>query len=426
MLFEIGSTIIMGGVAGYAYFKTSGSPSNDADKIQRIFANSGWNGRNGETIRLQRKRKFKGGVEYVYQYPLGFDRKKVESEKHILEDGLNIRHKHLEFNPSDLLKIKFDKTILQQLERIFTDKKIKRKEVELSIDGMLKIKVYNDKMQDQYSWDESYLKPGTWSVSIGQTRQGVVRHDFDEHKHLIIAGATGYGKSAILKLIVTSLVLQQSEHVNLHLIDLKGGSAFQRFKDLKQTKNFTRDPSQAKEILEEIQVKMNEAYTDIVDQGYEDVKESGRKERHFIIIDEAADIADDSACMDVVTDIARKGRGAGYYLIYATQYPSSKSIPQQTKRNIPSRLCFVLDDATASNTALGQTGAEELPLIPGRGIYKNVKSQVVQTPYISNKEIQKQITPHIVIKPRKDKESDNVEPRKGEETRSNTFEFEEV
>ncbi|WP_378931882.1 FtsK/SpoIIIE domain-containing protein [Metabacillus herbersteinensis] len=425
-MFEIGSTIIMSGVAGYAYLKTNGSPSNDAGKIQKIFANSGWNGRNGETIRLQRKDKFKGGVEYVYQIPLGFDRKKIEADKHILEDGLNIRHKHLEVDLYDLLKIKFDKTVLKQIKKILTNKKIKRKEIELDFDGMLRIKVYNECMQDQHDWDESYLKKGTWSVSIGQTRQGVVRHDFDEHKHLIIAGATGYGKSAILKLIVVSLVLQQLDNVNLHLIDLKGGSAFQRFKDLKQIKNFTRDPSEAKDILEAIQKDMNKAYTDIVDQGFEDIKESGRKERHFIIIDEAADIAGDSSCMDVVTDIARRGRGAGFYLIYATQYPSSQSIPQQTKRNIPSRLCFVLDDATASNTALGQTGAEELPLIPGRGIYKNVKSQVVQTPYINNKEIKKRIEPHIVIRPRKEEEGDKVEPRQGEKGGSNTFEFEEV
>lgn len=424
MIFTIGSTILMGGVAGYAYLKTGETPSNDADKIQKIFANSGWNGRNGETIRLQRKAKFKGGVEYIYQLPLGFDRKRIEADKHILEDGLNIRHKHFEFNPRDLLKIKLNRDVLKQFKKILTKKSINHKEIELAFDGMLRIKVYNERMDDQYDWDETLLKPNSWSVSIGKTRHGVVRHDFDEYKHLIIAGASGYGKSAVLKLIVTSLVLQQVDNVHLHLIDLKGGSAFQRFKDLKQTKNYAREPEGAKSVLEAIQEEMNKEYIDIVDKGYEDIKESGRKDRHFIIIDEAADIADDTVCMNVVTDIARRGRGAGYYLIYATQYPSSQSIPQQTKRNIPSRLCFVLDDAIASNTALGQSGAENLPLIPGRGIYKNVKSEVIQTPYINNGEIEKRITPHIEIKPRE--ESAAVELREGKKTRSNTFEFEEM
>ncbi|MFT4415337.1 FtsK/SpoIIIE domain-containing protein [Fredinandcohnia humi] len=424
MIIEIGSIIIMGSLAGYASLKKGGTTSNDADKIQKIFANAGWNGKNGETIRLHRKSNFSGGIEYVYQVPLGFDRKRIEAEQHILEDGLNIRHRLFEFNPTDLFKVKINSSMFKQIKMIFTKKKIDRKEIELGFDGMLRIKVYKESMKEQYEWDEGYLMNGTWSVSIGNTRQGVVRHDFDEHKHLIIAGATGYGKSAILKLIVTSLVLQQPENVKLHLIDLKGGSAFQRFKDLKQTKNYTREPKEVKEILQNIQIEMNKTYTDIVDSGFEDIKESGRKERHFIIIDEAADIADDSECMEVVTDIARRGRGAGYYLIYATQYPSSQSIPQQTKRNIPSRLCFVLDDAIASNTALGQTGAEELPLIPGRGIYKNVKSQVVQTPYISNRQIEKCIKPHVVIKPRKEESS--IEYREGKKTGSNSFILEET
>lgn len=418
MIFEVGSTVIMASLAGYAYLKKNGSTTNDADKIQKIFANSSWNVK-GETIRLQRKRKVEGGMEYVYQVPLGFDRTKIEEDKHILEDGLNIRHKYLEFDSRDLLKIKWDKTVLKQIHKILTTKRISRKEVEFEFDGMLKIKVYNESMKDQYSWDESYLKQGSWSVSIGVTRKEVVRHDFDERKHLIIAGATGYGKSAIQKLIIVSLVLQMPNDVKLHLIDLKGGSAFQRFKDLKQTIHFTRDPQGAKEILQTVQQEMNQTYKDIVDQGFEDIKESGRKERHFIIIDEAADIADDKECMEVVTDIARRGRGAGYYLIYSTQYPSSQSIPQQTKRNIPSRLCFVLDDATASQTALGQTGAEKLPLIPGRGIYKNVKSQVVQTPYINNKQIEEYIGPHIVIKSKKEEASHEQEERR--EDRPNSF-----
>ena len=314
----------------------------------------------GETVRLQRKRKIEGGMEYVYQLPLGFDRKDIENNAHILEDGLNVRSKSIEFHLSDLKELKIDKNIVQQIQELLKPKR-KNKEIEIEFDGMLKIKVYNEKMKDSYSWNESFLKRDTFSVSIGVARQGIVRHDFDEHKHLIIAGATGYGKSAIQKLIITSLVLQMPDDVKLHLIDLKGGSAFQRFKDLKQTIHFARDPEGAKEILQTVQEKMNQKYKDIVDQGFEDIKESGRKKRHFIIIDEAADIADDKECMEVVTDIARRGRGAGYYLIYSTQYPSSQSIPQQTKRNIPSRLCFVLDDATASQTALGQTERNSPP-----------------------------------------------------------------
>jgi len=421
MFFEIGSTLLMAGVTGYAYMKKNGTASNDAEKIQKIFENVGWsNEKSDQRIRIQRKRKIEGGIEYIFQVPLGFDRKDLEAKQYILEDGLNVRHKLFEFNPKAILRIKWDRSALKQIRNILTSKKVSRKEIEIEFDGMLKIQVYKEAMKDKYNFDSGYLKHNTWSVPVGNIRKGIVRHDFDEHKHLIIAGATGYGKSAILKLIIISLILQQPEFLKLHLIDLKGGSAFQRFKDLKQTEHFTRDPKEAKEILREIQVNMEKTFTAVVDDGFEDIKEAGIKERHFIIIDEAADIADDSTCMELVTDIARRGRSAGYYLIYATQYPSSQSIPQQTKRNIPSRLCFVLDDATASQTALGQTGAETLPLIPGRGIYKNVKSQVVQTPYINNKEIDRCIKPFIIIK----KKEEHHE--QGEKGGSNSFEFKEM
>ncbi|MGG0718649.1 FtsK/SpoIIIE domain-containing protein [Robertmurraya massiliosenegalensis] len=424
MLFEIFTTTLMGGLAGYSYLKKSGL-SNDADKLQKIFNNAGMTIREEghlKTIRLQRKRKIEGGMEYIYQLPLGMSSQEIIDKQHILEDGLNIKDKIIEFPLSDLLQLKYNSTLISQLKTLTNGKKSK-KEIEIEFDGMLRIRVFNEGMKDFYEWNKSYLKEGTWSVPIGITRGNVIYHNFDEHKHLIIAGASGYGKSVALKLIVTSLTLQQTEHCRLHLIDLKGGSAFQRFNNLKQVKNYTREPKEAKEILKVIQEEMNKTYYEIVDAGYEDIKESGRKERNFIIIDEAADIADDSACMDIVTDIARRGRGAGYYLIYSTQYPSGQSIPQQTKRNIPVRLCYVLDDATASNTALGQTGAEELPMIPGRGIYKNVKSQIVQTPYILNKEIEKQIAPFISLKTRKE---DQDEHRKGEEDRPNTFTIKEV
>lgn len=72
------------------------------------------------------------------------------------------------------------------------------------------------------------------------------------------------------------------------------------------------------------------------------------------------------------------------------------------KRNCIGRLCFVLDTATASNVVLDQGGAEKLPLIQGRALYKDVKLVKVQTPYISNEKIKENIHPHVNIRPRKE------------------------
>lgn len=419
VIFEIVSTTLMGSLAGYSYLKKSGL-SNDADKIQRIFNNAGLSIKEEgkmKTIRLQKKRKIEGGTEYIYQLPLGMSSKDVMDKALVLEDGLNIKDNSIDYSFADLLSLKLNKDIIKQIKNLGKKQK-KKKEIEISFDGMLRIKVYNQGFAEKYIWDDSLLKKDTWSIPVGHTRTSIIHHNFDKDKHLIIAGATGYGKSVFLKLAVTTLIAQQPEHTHLHLIDLKGGSAFQRFKNLKQTDNFARDPEEAKQILISINKQMTKEYQSIVDKGCEDVTEADIKERHFIFIDEAADLTDHPVAMDVITSIARKGRGAGYYLIYATQYPSAQSIPQQTKRNIPIRLCYVLDDATASNTALGQTGAEQLPMIPGRGLYKNVKTNIIQTPFISNDKIARQISPYLA-----------KEVIKIEETttnRTDTFKLEEM
>ncbi|KGT38147.1 MULTISPECIES: FtsK/SpoIIIE domain-containing protein [Heyndrickxia] len=56
-------------------------------------------------------------------------------------------------------------------------------------------------------------------------------HDFDMRKHLILARTTGFGKSVIMKSLITSLILQKPDDVEFSLIDLTGGPAFARFKN---------------------------------------------------------------------------------------------------------------------------------------------------------------------------------------------------
>ena len=125
--------------------------------------------------------------------------------------------------------------------------------------------------------------------------------------------------------------------------------------------------------------------------------------------------------MDIITDVARRGRSAGYYLIFCTQYPTAQVIPSQTKRNIIARLCYVVDTETASRVVLDEGGADQLPDIPGRGIYKNsVKRFIVQSPFITNEVIQQLIEPHIIPKGERVEEA-AIEPR-----RTDTVTFEEV
>ncbi len=424
MLFEILTSTIFGGIALKAFVEKKGMSTNESGKIQRIISLSGLNvkdGKNTLSTQLIKKKQYEWGWEYKYRIPLGRSFNDYLSKIDVLQDGINNRRKLIKL--ADLKALNFNKSILQQLQELWEKKLTESKEIELDYDGLLIIRVYDKPLPTQINWDNTFLKPGTWSAPIGITRNGIIiNHDFDKDKHLIIAGATGFGKSAILKLITTVLIAQQPENVELSLIDLKGGSAFHRFKDCKQVKYYSRDPKSAQEVLESIQIDMNESFEAVVDKGYEDVKEAKLKKRHFIIIDEAADLSDDKDSMEIVTDIARRGRSAGYYLIFCTQYPTAQVIPSQTKRNVIARLCYVVDSDTASRVVLDEGGADKLPDIPGRGIYKNnVKRYTVQSPYISNEEIRNIILPHIIKKEVKDDKNKIIAER-----RSDIVTFEEI
>ncbi|MBH0159862.1 FtsK/SpoIIIE domain-containing protein [Fictibacillus sp. 26RED30] len=406
MLFEFVTSAFMASLLGVGYVKKHVG-LNDAAKIQRIFANAGWVGKdNGlpKPIRIRRKRRIPGGTEYVYQLPLAFDRKKVEEKIHVLEDGLNVTSRSIDW------KALRDVRTVKQLKTVINAKK-PRKEVELAFDGMLKIRIYNEPMPAKIDWDPSLLKPGTWSVPIGHTRNGkVMYHDFDDLYSLIVAGTPGYGKSFFLKMLISVLVLNNPKNVSFTLIDLKEGAAFKRFEKLKQVKYVGYNPEDAKTALESVKEDMTAMYRNFIDEGFEDVKEAKIPHRHFVIIDEGADIAQDPACIELLTDIARRGRAAGFYPIYSTQYPTSRTIPIDVKRNIPTRLTFVLDSNNASLAVLDQGGAEDLPMIKGRAIYKHVKCTTVQTPYMSNAEIETRIKPNIVLKAR-ETDANEITPR---------------
>lgn len=420
MIFEILTTSIFGGIAATAFIKKQGLSTNDSGKIQRIISRSGLDVKD-ETTTLIKKKKHGWGWEYKYRIPDGRSFKHYQEKMDVLQDGLNNRRKRINF--VDLKKLKFDKTIIQQLQDLWKTKLTEQKEIELDYDGLLIIRVFEKPLATKINWDEILLKPKSWSVPIGYTRKGeIIYHDFDKSKHLIIAGATGYGKSAILKLITTTLIEQQPVNTELSLIDLKGGSAFHRFRNCKQVKYYSRDPKSAKDVLIKIQNDMQKSFEKVVEYGFEDVKEAKIKKRHFIIIDEAADLSNYDLAMESITDIARRGRSAGYYLIFCTQYPTAQVIPSQTKRNIIARLCYVVDTATASQVVLDETGAENLPDVEGRGIYKNnIKRYIIQSPFITNEVIQQRIDPFIIKKEGKG-ESETVESTR----RTDTVTFEAV
>ncbi|WP_163061998.1 FtsK/SpoIIIE domain-containing protein [Bacillus cereus] len=428
MIFELVSSAAVGGVVFLSKMHQKGA-TNDASKIQRICANCGLKVKEGKeirTIQLLRKTRNDWGVEYAYRIPLGLSFSDFEQKMQHLEDGLNHKSKVYDFKLQDFKSLRLRKDILKQIQNIINEKKLVRKEIELSYDGLLKIRVYEIGIPDFVKFEEDMMKQCKgWEVPIGYTRDGLVKHDFDQLSHMISAGMTDMGKSNVLKLIITSLVCNQSENIKLFLIDLKGGLSFNRYRFLNQVESIAKNPEEALKTLKELQDKLNARNEYLLEKGYEDIKEAGDPVRYFVIVDEAADIAPYQECQDIIVDIGRRGRAAGFRLIYATQYPTNSAMPSQLRQNIGARVCFRLQTEVGSRAVLDEGGAESLPNIKGRAIYQTNEKKVLQTIYIDNKQIDNIIKPHINIRARKEHQ-DAKTSHEGSENGKYTLELEET
>lgn len=128
-------------------------------------------------------------------------------------DGLNNKLHLLDLTWNDIKGLKWDDSIVSQVKKLLRQKP-SRKEVEMSYDGLLKIKVYNDGLADLLPFDEStFNRCKGWGVPIGVTRNEFITHDFDLIPHLVVAGTTRYGKSVFLKNVITTLIHRQPKHL---------------------------------------------------------------------------------------------------------------------------------------------------------------------------------------------------------------------
>jgi DNA segregation ATPase FtsK/SpoIIIE, S-DNA-T family len=421
---EITTTLIGGSIYGLSqYFKNG--VGNDHKKIQLIAKNCGLVSKDGKEIRIYRKGGNREWKEYIYQMPHGLSYNQFKDKLDNFQDGLNIKKSTLDISLNDIKQLKFQKDFFDQVKELTKKKRTQKKEVEIEFDGMLKFRVYNEPLTTNYPFEEATKKKiNGWKVVVGKDRRGKrILVDFEKVYNMIVSGTPGYGKSTWINSGINTLIKNHPDDVKFTLIDLKDGLEFNRYRNLKQVEHFAESPEESRDALKKTVEKMSKINAFLKSKGYSNVKEAGIKERHFVIIDEGADLADDDECQSYLTDIARKGRASGIKLIFATQYPTAQVVKSQIKRQCIGRLSFVLDTATASNVALDQAGAESLPPIEGRALYKELKLIEVQTPYIDNDTIKTNIEPHIRFNARKESPNESVQAAEG---RKHSIEFEEV
>jgi DNA segregation ATPase FtsK/SpoIIIE, S-DNA-T family len=429
MIFEVLTTAVMGGIAIHANLQKNGV-GNDSKKINRIFALSGLNVKDGKqtyTTQLIKKRNYEWGTEYRYRIPLGRSFEDYLAKQKTIESGINSRRVKIQFK--DLSELKLDRNIIQSIKGIYSKKLTERKEIELFYDGLLKIRVYNEPMPTKvdFTTDKNWRIP----FGISRMKNEMIYHDFDKIPHLALGGATRYGKSNLINCIINALIRQQPNNVKLHLIDLKGGIELSDYEYLQQTVSIAYEPEDALKTLENAYNMMKQKQVVLKRAGKKKVEDAGITERHFVIIDEVGELNPDEAidkeekdlkkqCQKYMSQIARLGAGLGFRQILATQYPTGDVIPRQCKQNSDAKLCFRVQSGTASRVVLDGEGAETLPEIKGRAIYQTAdKKIIIQTPLITENIIQETINPYIV-------EKKEVNPIVERETREDTVKFEKT
>ncbi|WP_082011572.1 MULTISPECIES: FtsK/SpoIIIE domain-containing protein [Lysinibacillus] len=392
---------------------------------------AGLNVRDGKdtlTTQLVKKKQYEWGWEYKFRIPLGRSFTDYEAKQHVFEDGLNNRRKNITFN--DLRQLDLNRDILQQLQQLWKAKLSEQKEIELSYDGLLIVRVYDKPLAKEVS----FTTGKGWRVPVGVTRamNEFKYHDFEMVPHVVLGGATRYGKSNFINSAICSLIHAEPEHTNLFLIDLKGGVELCDYENIKQTISIAYEPYEALHTLQMAYEKMRDIQRDLKRLGKKNVQQAGIKERYFVVIDEVGELNAAEAvtkeekrlkleCQTLMSQIARLGAGLGFRLVVSTQYPTGDVIPRQIKQNADAKLCFRVQSGVASRVVLDAEGAEALPMVKGRAIYQTAdKREILQTPLITPQIIHDTIQPHIVAKGERVEET-AIQPR-----RTDTVTFEEV
>lgn len=421
----------MGGIALKAFSKSRGMSSNDSGKLQRIMSLVGLNVRDGKdtlTTQLVKKKHFEWGWEYKFRIPLGRSFTDYVAKQHVFEDGLNNRRKNITFN--DLRQLDLNRDLLLQLQQLWKAKLTEQKEIELSYDGLLILRVYEKPLAKEVP----FTSGKGWRVPVGVTRakNEFKYHDFEIVPHVVLGGATRYGKSNFINSTIASLVHSEPSSVNFYLIDLKGGVELCDYENIRQTISIAYEQYEALHTLQMAYEKMRDIQHELRRRGKKNVQEAGIKERYFVVIDEVGELNVAEAvtkeekrlkleCQTLMSQIARLGAGLGFRLVVATQYPVGDVIPRQVKQNADAKLCFRVQSAVASRVVLDAEGAEALPMIKGRAIYQTAdKREILQTPLITPQIIHDTIQPHIVAKGERVEET-AIQPR-----RTDTVTFEEI
>ena len=203
----------------------------------------------------------------------------------------------------------------------------------------------------------------TWETPPGSYYD--LFEDMLKQPHLLVAGATGSGKSVVINGIITTALKDSPAAVQFILIDPKRVELVD-YKPLPHTLMYASEPGEMVEALEKAM--------EITESRYKAMQRQRVKKYPggalYVIIDELADLMTTARrqVQPLIQRLAQVGRAANVHIIAATQCPLATVIPTPIKVNFDSRVALRTRSAQDSRNILGLTGCELLPRY-GQGYY---------------------------------------------------------